>query len=169
MDIVVTVPKDPWWDWLDEGDLPGEPLTGEEWGFYTRGASPDIQAGERVYVVAHGRLRGYAPLSRIEIPRPGSLEIDRRGGAVALTIPELCGGRSYADLVDVVRERLSRQPAPWVIENVPGAQQLGSVPYEGGVLLRGGDIDHGFRDRKGGDMSEWPEDLRVREFPGARA
>jgi protein gp37 len=24
------------------------------------------------------------------------------------------------------------------------------------------------RDRKGGDMSEWPEDLRVREFPGAR-
>ncbi len=21
------------------------------------------------------------------------------------------------------------------------------------------------RDRKGGDMSEWPEDLRVREFP----
>jgi protein gp37 len=23
------------------------------------------------------------------------------------------------------------------------------------------------RDRKGGDMSEWPEDLRVREFPGA--
>jgi hypothetical protein len=25
------------------------------------------------------------------------------------------------------------------------------------------------RDRKGGDMAEWPEDLRVREFPGERA
>ena len=24
------------------------------------------------------------------------------------------------------------------------------------------------RDRKGGDPSEWPEDLRVRQFPGAR-
>ena len=24
------------------------------------------------------------------------------------------------------------------------------------------------KDRKGGDMSEWSEDLRVREFPGAR-
>jgi len=22
-----------------------------------------------------------------------------------------------------------------------------------------------FKDRKGGDMAEWPEDLRVREFP----
>ena len=24
------------------------------------------------------------------------------------------------------------------------------------------------RDRKGGDMAEWPEDLRVREFPTTR-
>lgn len=23
----------------------------------------------------------------------------------------------------------------------------------------------GFRDKKGGDPAEWPEDLRVREFP----
>jgi hypothetical protein len=26
-----------------------------------------------------------------------------------------------------------------------------------------------FADRKGGDMAEWPEDLRVRQFPKARA
>jgi len=25
--------------------------------------------------------------------------------------------------------------------------------------------EYGLRDRKGGDMSEWPEDLRVREYP----
>jgi len=25
------------------------------------------------------------------------------------------------------------------------------------------------RDRKGGDMAEWPEDLRVREFPDQKA
>jgi len=32
----------------------------------------------------------------------------------------------------------------------------------------GGPLTHaGFRDRKGGDMSEWPPDLRVREFPTA--
>jgi hypothetical protein len=37
-------------------------------------------------------------------------------------------------------------------------------------LGRGGHVRDGdryivVRDRKGGDMSEWPEDLRVREYP----
>jgi protein gp37 len=31
---------------------------------------------------------------------------------------------------------------------------------------QGGKVTLKLRDRKGGDMSEWPEDLRVREFPG---
>jgi hypothetical protein len=26
-------------------------------------------------------------------------------------------------------------------------------------------LHHGFRDRKGADASEWPEDIRVRELP----
>jgi hypothetical protein len=32
-----------------------------------------------------------------------------------------------------------------------------------------GDWPQVVRDRKGGDMAEWPEDLRVREFPAVRA
>lgn len=47
----------------------------------------------------------------------------------------------------------------------PFVKQLGSVPYEDGVLLRGGDLDFGYRDRKGADPVEWPRDLRVRKMP----
>lgn len=86
-DVVVTVPKGMWLDWIDEGDLPGDPPTGEEWGFFTYGARPDIKAGERVYVVAHGRLRGYAPLTRYEYTN-GKVAFGREAGAVAVTIPE---------------------------------------------------------------------------------
>lgn len=40
-------------------------------------------------------------------------------------------------------------------------KQLGADPvWEDGVLLN-------LRDHKGGDMAEWPEDLRVRELPGS--
>jgi hypothetical protein len=41
-------------------------------------------------------------------------------------------------------------------------KQLGANPIEDGRPLR-------LCDRKGGDMREWPEDLRVREFPGGTA
>gem|GEM_PF-5129882 len=70
-DVVVTVPKRLWEDWIEEGDLPGESWSGEEWHFYLSGAVPRIQPGERVYVVAYGRLRGYAPLVRFEPARGG--------------------------------------------------------------------------------------------------
>lgn len=40
----------------------------------------------------------------------------------------------------------------------PFVKQLGSDPLEGVLGLP-------IKDKKGGDMSEWPEDLRVREFP----
>ena len=43
-------------------------------------------------------------------------------------------------------------------------KQMGSRPR---CDVPGGYAEIQFRDRKGGDMSEWPEDLRVREFPGA--
>jgi protein gp37 len=85
----------------------------------------------------------------------------------------------------------------WWIENLigqcrdadiaPFVKQLGAVPLVQAGRLRHWewrDIDraedrrftaHGegvwrvhLRDRKGGDMSEWPEDLRVREFPQTR-
>lgn len=40
-------------------------------------------------------------------------------------------------------------------------KQLGRRPLLGGETLK-------FADKKGGDMAEWPEDLRVREFPETR-
>ena len=53
-------------------------------------------------------------------------------------------------------------------------KQLGSHPIDYSGTL-GKDVDLSrfrtfFKDRKGGDPSEWPPDLRVREYPeGARA
>jgi hypothetical protein len=65
-DVCVTVPMRLWEEWIDEGDLPGEPYTGDTFHFWLGGPLPEMQPGERVYVVAHGRLRGYAPLVGIE-------------------------------------------------------------------------------------------------------
>lgn len=45
-------------------------------------------------------------------------------------------------------------------------KQLGANPTEDGVGVA---CNWMIRDRKGGDPSEWPEDLRVREFPEPRA
>ena len=88
VDLVGTCPKDFWREWIAEGDAAGEAESGEEWGWYTR--SPLVQRirpGERFYVVAHGRLRGYAPVTRVEwdpLRRCGV--VCRRGGAVACTL-----------------------------------------------------------------------------------
>lgn len=86
-DVVVTVPKRLWDEWIAEGDLPGDEETGEQYAFSLWGDHPDIEPGERVYVVAHGKLRGYAPLTRIAPAREGFALI-RAGGAVACTIDE---------------------------------------------------------------------------------
>ena len=40
-------------------------------------------------------------------------------------------------------------------------KQLGARPIAACVPLN-------LKDRKGGDMAEWPADLRVREMPGAK-
>jgi hypothetical protein len=90
-DVVVTVPKDRWADWIDEGDLPGQAWgTGDAeysgwYDFYLGGPLPQIEPGERVYIVAHGRLRGYAPLVRVD---RYERSLVRKGGAVAVTIAE---------------------------------------------------------------------------------
>lgn len=105
-DVVVTVPKRLWAEWLSEGDLadggaqpaPWEELA--EYGFNLGPglAVPDINPGERVYVVAHGRLRGYSPLVDVERDstrfggRPGTTALVRHGGAVASTIAETVRG-----------------------------------------------------------------------------
>lgn len=89
-DVVVTVPKRLWADWLAEGDLPGQDAEYES-HFWVWSQVPFVKPGDRVYIVAHGRLRGYAPLVRQEQicklnGRMGCLV--REGGAVAVTIDE---------------------------------------------------------------------------------
>ena len=89
-DICVTVPKAQWQAWIGEGDLPGEEAQYES-HFWIGNLRPTIAPGERVYIVAHGKLRGYAPLVRVESPcelRPERMCLVRAGGAEAVTIPE---------------------------------------------------------------------------------
>lgn len=91
-DVVVTVPKGLWSEWIEEGDLAGQPWSEEaEYHFWIRpDCLPTIAPGERVYIVAHGRLRGFAPLVRIEdqcvLARYRACLV-RRNDAVAVTIP----------------------------------------------------------------------------------
>ena len=89
MDLVGTCPKDFWEKWIAEGDPAGTPESGEEWGWYTRDRKAGtIAAGERFYVVAHGRLRGWAPVTRVQADSDGEYVICRMGGAVACTIDQ---------------------------------------------------------------------------------
>jgi hypothetical protein len=98
-DIVVTVPKWFWAQWIEEGDLPGDAATGRFYDFSIP-TRPKILPGQRVYIVAHGRLRGYAPLVRVETHEPPggwvsghrSCVLVRGAGAVAVTIPEQIRG-----------------------------------------------------------------------------
>jgi len=93
MDLVGTCPKDFWEEWLGEGDCAGSEESGAEYGWYTgSGMAERIGAGDRFYVVAHGKLRGWAPVVRVENSRSdnarGSWVIVRKGGAVACTVPQ---------------------------------------------------------------------------------
>lgn len=99
-DVVVTVPMGLWADWLVEGDAVGEAREeGVEYGFNLyQMPIPTIRPGERVYIVAHGKLRGYAPLTSIDqrSTRSGGTgrgyALVRRGDAVAVTITEAIRG-----------------------------------------------------------------------------
>jgi len=97
MDVVVTVPKLLWGEWIGEGGLPGD-SDDNEYHFWVV-APPKIHLAERVYIVAHGKLRGYAPLVRCE--NYCQLRIDRaclvrRNGAVPVTINQtIMGFRGY--------------------------------------------------------------------------
>jgi hypothetical protein len=118
-DIVVTVPKTLWLDWIYEGDAVGETPTGQEWGFFLGGPRPTIDPGERVYVVAHGRLRGYAPLTRVMRTDRG-FALCREAGAVAVTIDEpIAGFRGWRKRW---WDRASERPFPeWEFADVAGA------------------------------------------------
>ncbi|KKM63649.1 hypothetical protein LCGC14_1509350 [marine sediment metagenome] len=89
-DVVVTVPKAMWREWIEEGDLPGEEARYDS-HFWLGGNLPRIAPGERVYIVAHGKLRGFAPLVRVERScelRPSVGCLLRQGAAEAVTITE---------------------------------------------------------------------------------
>jgi hypothetical protein len=89
-DLVVTVPKNLWFSWVAEGDLPGEPWSGYESHFWiSRDTLPVLGVGDRLYIVAHGRLRGFAPVTGMEEQcrlAPARACIMRRGDAQAVTI-----------------------------------------------------------------------------------
>lgn len=95
MDVVVTVPKGMWEEWIDEGDLPGDEAEYDS-HFWFRGPFPHVNPGDRVYIVAHGKLRGYAPLVEVEIRcrlrHDGVSCFLRQGGAEAVTIDESIRG-----------------------------------------------------------------------------
>lgn len=87
-DLVGTCPKDFWEEWIAEGDAAGTPESGEEWGWYTGDRkAASMKPGDRFYVVAHGKLRGWAPVTRVQ-HNPDGFMICRRGNAVACTIPQ---------------------------------------------------------------------------------
>ncbi len=94
-DVVVTVPAKRWKAWLKEGDLPGTTWSGQLYEFRVHSA-PAITPGERVYIVALGQLRGYAPLFCLEVRGASGIYLIRGGGAVAVTIPQpIPGFRGY--------------------------------------------------------------------------
>lgn len=88
-DLVVTVPPTKWAAWLASSDLVGQPESDREhtWLFDRGTQRPPIAEGDRLYVVSCRLLRGYAPVVRVEM-RDGRWAVVRRGGAVAVTLPE---------------------------------------------------------------------------------
>jgi hypothetical protein len=95
VDLVGICPKTFWEEWIAEGDAAdGGPWTGEEWSWYTRSrTAKKITPGDRFYVVAHGKLRGYAPVVRVEwIQDIASFAIIRHGGGVSVTIDQMVPG-----------------------------------------------------------------------------
>ncbi len=82
----------------------------------------------------------------------------------------IVGGESGSNArpcsIDWIRDIVSQCRAAQVPVFV---KQLGAVPYQ---VRHGGKLDGAkeylpLKDRKGGDMNEWPDDLRIREFPQA--
>ena len=96
-DVVVTLPISfGLANWIDEGDPAGEPWSGELWDFYMGGYPPQIEPGERVYVVHKRRLIGYAPLVSLDVSSTRSYSLVRGGDAVAVTVDEeIPGFRGY--------------------------------------------------------------------------
>ena len=90
MDLVATCPKGFWKEWMAEGDCAGDTSTQDTaYAWQTRHRLAEkIREGDRFYVVAHGKLRGYAVVCEVVSPHSDELiYIYRDGGAVAVTLP----------------------------------------------------------------------------------
>ncbi len=126
MDLVVTVPKQLWAEWICEGDPVGADPTGIEWGFYVGPRKPPIEPGERLYIVAHGRVRGYAPVTTVACI-DGQWAIGREGGAVACTIEhDVIGFRGFRRRWWEIDDE---RPYPdWDIDGVPPGQLAELLP-----------------------------------------
>lgn len=124
-DVMVTVPMGLWVRWLAEGDLPGDPPAESGTWDFTAGTHQPLETGpgSRVYVVAFGLLRGYAPLVRTE-PVEGRVSFVREGGAVACTLrdtfgrPEKVKGFQGWRYTTFDRARLVPLPT-WATEGLP--------------------------------------------------
>jgi hypothetical protein len=92
-DLVGTCPKGFWEEWIAEGDAAGSQESGMQWSWYTGDRkAASLRRGDRFYVVAHGKLRGWAPVTDLlvneELAGGTKWQIIRQGNAVACTIPE---------------------------------------------------------------------------------
>lgn len=77
-----------WEEWLAEGDAAGEPRTGQRYEWHTRSRTAlQARPGDRMYIVAHGKLRGWAPIEHVQ-NFGDSFCIIRAGDAVACTLPD---------------------------------------------------------------------------------
>ncbi len=87
-DLVGTCPKGFWREWLLEGDPAGVKPSYRLYEWQTRSAMAlKARRGDRFYIVAHGRLRGYAIVVEV-VQNHGEFAILRGGGAVAVTLAE---------------------------------------------------------------------------------
>lgn len=133
-DLVGTCPKDFWFEWIAEGDPAGTPETGEEWGWYTRDRlALTAKPGDRFYVVAHGLLRGYAPIVRVH-DAGDSFVICRKGGAVACTIERAIPG--FRGLRQRWWHRIDERPfLEWQSANITVKAPRSVKPQRQGELL----------------------------------
>lgn len=130
VDLVGTCPLDFWEEWIAEGDPAGAPWSGEEWGWYTHHRDAQlIKPGDRFYVVAHGRVRGYAPVTRLVSNEGGGFVICREGGAVAVTIADRVPG--FRGLMVRWWDYAAELPFPnWQTEGVLSASERAQIARE---------------------------------------
>lgn len=86
-DVVVTIPARQFQAWKDEGDLPGEPWSGNISWFKLGQRPKRTKLGDRVYIVCRNHLIGYAPLTDVR-EHNGCFYLIREGNAVAVTIDQ---------------------------------------------------------------------------------